>query len=179
MHKAEELLAELSGNYPSNIRSHSVLKQDSQLASCAPELLRNTPDRLLIWVPRLPSKSRGTKSLSYIELQELLWENSFAHFEQWHCSFIHTYHPKHCLGVLDVDNYYYKPIIDRIARALRTSDSFCRFSCSMYNYASEKLKPGCYIHISKNSEKVGNFEDFVLSAIAENGAQMGDFPKLA
>ena len=90
----------------------------------------------------------------------MLWDTDFAHFNKWHCDFIHVYHPDDANGIYDVDNYAYKPIIDAFVRALRSRDSLDHFSCGMYNFGSKNLKIGTYIHIYKRDEKVSLFRDF-------------------
>lgn len=92
------------------------------------------------------------------ELQEMLWDTQFAHFDKWHCDFIHVYSGEDFEGIYDVDNYAYKPIIDAFVGALRTRDNFDHFSFSMYNYRSETLKKGCFIHVYKRDEKVAVFQ---------------------
>jgi hypothetical protein len=162
IHKAEDLVAKLSTLYPlPTLSNYRIARSNLDLAPRTPALLHNGAERILIWLPRLPSKKRGTNSLLFQELQELLAESDLPHLDKWHCDFIHIYHPNNLTGILDVDNYDYKPVIDALTLALTTQDSFDHFSLSMYNLPHTELNPGCYIHISKRNEKVGFFQDFI------------------
>lgn len=162
IHKAEDLVDELSMHYPLPEQSnYRIAKANPDLAPRTPTLLFNNADRILIWIPRIPSKKRGTHSMVFEELQELLWENRFAHMDKWHCDFVHVYHPDNLVGILDVDNYDYKPLIDALTLALATQDSYDHFSFGMFNFPHYSLKPGCYIHVCRREEKVGFFHDLV------------------
>ena len=161
IHKAEDLVEQLSFRYPlGNLRNYQIAKSNPEIASSVPEILINSDERILIWMPRLPSKSRGVDSMVFQELQEMIWDTDFAHFSKWHCDFIHVYHPDDASGTYDVDNYAYKPIIDALARALHANDNLDRFSCSMFNHESESIKNGTYIHVYKREEKVQFFDNF-------------------
>ena len=163
VHKAEDLVAELTMHYPlPNPSNYKIARSNPDLAPRIPTLLHNSADRILIRMPRLPSKKRGTSSLVFQELRDLLQENNIPHLDKWHCDFVHVYHPDNLTGILDVDNYDYKPVIDTLTLALLTQDSIDHFSLSMYNLPHTELNPGCYIHISKRNEKVGFFQNFVL-----------------
>ena len=161
IHKAEDLVSELTLNYPLPISgNYRVARENPDLAARIPALLHNDASRILIWMPTLPSKKRGSNSLIFSELQEMLQVNHFTHLDQWHCDFIHIYHPNNLAGILDVDNYSYKPVIDALTLALASQDSFDHFSFSAYNLPHLTLKPGCYIHICKREEKVPFFQFF-------------------
>lgn len=161
VHYAEDLVAELSMHYPlPSASNYKIAKSNPDLASRIPVLRLNSEDSILIWMPRLPSKKRGTDSMVFQELREMLWENDFAHINKWHCDIIHIYRPNDLTGILDADNYFYKPVIDAIALALRSKDSRDHFSYSLYNFPHETIKPGCYIHVYKREEKVAIFRDF-------------------
>ena len=163
IHKTEDVVTEISLSYPTPGQSnYDIAKSDPELAERIPQILLNTEEKIILWIPKVPSKSRGPESIIYQEFTEMLWANTFAHFNKWHCDFIHAYHPTNRLGVHDVDNHYYKPLIDAIAVAITSKDAYDHFSCSFYNFPSEKLKPGCYIHITKPDEKVSDFEHFVV-----------------
>ncbi len=161
VHKAEDLVTELTMNYPLPVQSnYKIAKSNPDIASRTPDLLINTEEHIIIWMPRLPSKHRGPNSLIFQELQEMLQVSRFPRIDQWHCDFLHVYHPTNLAGVLDVDNYNYKPIIDALVIALCSQDSFDHFSYGAYNMAHLTLKPGCYIHICKRQEKVPIFQFF-------------------
>ncbi len=167
-HKTEDVITEITLSYPTPGQSnYDIAKSDPELAERIPQVLLNKEENIVIWTPRFPSKKRGIDSLTYQEFQEMLWRNTFAHFDKWHCAFIHTYRPENALGILDVDNYLYKPFIDAIARAIISIDDYKHFSCSMFNLPSENLKPGCYILISKSTQKVGNLENSILALLGQ------------
>lgn len=68
--------------------------------------------------------------------------------------------PDNPIGILDADNYLYKPIIDAIAFAVYSLDGFEHFSYSCYNLADETLNAGTYLVISNSTQKVGFFDFF-------------------
>lgn len=167
-HKMEDLLFDLFQKYPLPGHTYrSLAKNIPGLEDQIPQLIQNTEEQIIIWLPRLPSKKRGANSIVFQELRELLLENTFSHFPQWHADFIHTYHSDDMIGVLDADNYAYKPIIDALALALSSSDGYEHFSFGIHNYSSEKLKPGCYIYVQKKSENVQHFHDLIKGFSAE------------
>lgn len=159
VHKAEDVVDQLGFKYPlDTLRNYKIAKANPEIAPRIPEILINNDERVLVWMPRIPSKRRGVDSMVFQELQEMLWDTQFAHFNKWHCDFIHVYSREDLEGIYDVDNYAYKPIIDAFVCALRTRDNFDHFSFSMYNYCSETLKKGCFIHVYKRDEKVAVFQ---------------------
>ena len=167
-HKMEDLLFDLFQKYPLPGHTYrSIAKSIPGLEEQIPQLIQNTEDQIIIWLPRLPSKKRGTNSIVFQEFHELLLENTFSHFPHWHADFIHTYHTDDMIGILDADNYAYKPIIDALARALSSSDGYDHFSFGIHNYSSEKLKPGCYIYVQKESENVRFFQNLIKDYSAE------------
>ena len=163
LHKMEELIEQLDWSYPTEDRNCIKLAKDvPALTGRIPEILVKTEDRILIWMPRLPATAKWARSVGYKELTDLLYQEcaNLPRLGQWHCDFFHVFDPQNLVGVRDVDNYAYKPIIDSLARALCANDGYDNFSCAMFNYPSETLKIGCYIHIYKRAEKVAFFQDF-------------------
>lgn len=158
---AEHILDELEHKYPLPQQNlYTIAAKSKPLQDFIPRLLHNTSDRIIIWLPALPAKSRAANSHIFAELKGLLHSNTFASFPYWHCDFIHVFREDCRLGVRDVDNYPYKPIIDALVLGLSTRDGSDHFSCAMYNYFSATIKPGCYISISRREEKVRFFRDF-------------------
>lgn len=169
LHKIEDLLEALDWSYPTEDRNCIKLAKDvPALTGRIPEILVKTEDRILIWMPRLPATAKWARSVGYKELTDLLYQEcaNLPRLGQWHCDFFHVFDPQNLVGVRDVDNYAYKPIIDSLARALCANDGYDNFSCAMFNYPSETLKIGCYIHIYKRAEKVAFFQDFERLASA-------------
>lgn len=167
IHKLEDLLEELSLHYPLPIGKEGYLL-DIGTEPCGelPRIILDTPEEIIIWMKRLPPKGENAKSLGVSELRRLLYSRDLPHFKKWHCDFIHVYSPDKPVGMLDVDNYLYKPIIDLLAMALFAKDSLDNFSYALYNLPSETIKSGTYIHIFKREEKVlffQNFEEQILS----------------
>lgn len=161
VHRGEDQLAELRYMYPMPAKhwySNTPLKDG--VREFTPRLLVNTEDRILFWIPPLPAKTLRTNSLIFTEFTDLLHAHDFPHLGQWHCDFFHAHKEADLIGVRDVDNYPYKPIIDALANAFFSKDSYDNFSCSMYNISSNKLRPGCYIDVCKRSQKVRILEDF-------------------
>lgn len=72
----------------------------------------------------------------------------------------HIYHPDRNGGVLDVDNYNFKPIIDTVALAMHAKDSRDNFSMSQYNIPDYSIKPGYYFHVYKRDQKVQILRNF-------------------
>ena len=173
LHKMEDLIEELERSYPTGTGIYELAKQDPSLTGRIPEVLLNDSEQVLIWTPRLPAKNKWASSVGYRELQELLQKESplFPHFDQWHCDFIHVFRANNLVGVKDVDNYAYKPIIDTLTRAFRTNDAYDNFSYSMFNMPSETLKIGCYIHVYNRTKKVAFFRKFEELALVAWGAQ--------
>lgn len=158
---AEHILAELEFKYPLPQQNlYTIATQSKALQDFIPRLLLNTSDRIILWLPTLPAKSRAANGHIFAELKGLLRANTFASFPYWHCDFIHVFREDCRLGVRDVDNYPYKPIIDALVLGLSTRDSTDHFSCAMYNHFSSAIKPGCYISICRREEKVQFFTDF-------------------
>ena len=150
VHRAEELLTEISLSYPlAQDRSHSLTVEEADGIGPIPKLIFSNENEFMIWLPYLPSRRRTTTSLLFQEIQSLLFNAEIPHVKNWHCDFVHCYNPKHIVGVYDVDNHDYKAIIDLLARAMYTTDSYDHFSCGMYNLATAELEPGCYIHVVK------------------------------
>ena len=161
LHKVENLLTELGYRYPMpELTPYKLARKNPDIAPRIPQILHNSDKFLLLWVPSLPGKKRGTDSILFVELQEMLYLADLPRFQKWHTDFVHVYHPNDIAGVRDVDNYFYKPIIDAIARSLWSNDGYDNYSCAMYNLPSESLKPGCYIYICDRTEKVPFFDFF-------------------
>ena len=161
VYKTESVLEELGFMYPLP-QERGVLPEDcTNLPSDrSPRLLANEEDRILIWMPHLPQRQHFSSSNLLAELTQLLRVSDLHHMSNWHCDFLHVFPCGRHLGVRDVDNYPYKPIIDALTLALAAKDSADHFSCAMYNLFTDQTKPGCYILISKRSKKVGFFTDF-------------------
>lgn len=135
-----------------------------------PRILLNTDDNILLWIIRLPHAEKGYNSHLLSEFKELLKANTFPHISRWHCDFIHVFNHDSTHGMYDADNYHYKPFIDALVKTFSSYDSGDHFSYSAYNYFTELLPKGCYLHITKRSEKVGffrDFEDFVLANLSD------------
>lgn len=161
-HKAEDLIAQLKVNLPMPVSFENVEADVSRTSDDhTAEIITCSPEHIIIWMPRLPRHNRVYSSLALRELSLLLSRSKLPTFPQWHCDFIHVFSDIDNLdSALDVDNYPYKPIIDILARSLRTDDGAFNFSCGMYNMTSSALKTGCYLHIIKREQKVLFFEDF-------------------
>lgn len=179
IHLAEEVLENLDGGYPlPDKNKYTRVRNNTNLLPYAPKLLQNTEQQILIWLHSLPQRSIKSAGMIYWEIYDFLSEYflELHRFPDWHCDFIHVHPPETWAGILDADNYIYKPIIDDLTVALRTKDSYDRFSYSAYNLASDRIPAGCYIRVTKRSEKVGFFRDFEEQVIAlenaENAYQM-------
>lgn len=171
-HKTEVLINDLQLFYPCRTNASRYSHNINASSDLSPRLLQNTSDSILIWMPYLPRNTRTYNSLVYAELKELLQSNPLPSIQQWHCDFIHVFNNRTpFLGVMDVDNYPYKPIIDALASALCTTDGHYNFSCGMYNMTSADLIPGCYLHITKREQKVQFFKDFEAFALPLSNAQ--------
>lgn len=164
LYKAEDTIAALHDLYPlPAVRTPSDLAAQPDPAIPTPMLLYHSDDQILFWLPALPNKSRSTNSHLYTDFRELLQTHQFPLWGAWHCDFIHVFSPSNegaILGARDVDNYPYKPFIDALVLALRTSDGAFNFSYSAYNFVSNSIQSGCYILVSKRDKKVGFFQDF-------------------
>lgn len=160
VHRLETLLDELHLSYPMPSQTYySLAKEYREIAGNVPQLLLNTEDQVIIWTPKLSSKKRSINNIFYWELKDMLGASNFAQYEKWHCDFCHVYHPDNWAGVLDVDNYNYKPIIDALVLAFGTQDSYDNFSYSCFNLPSSCLKAGCYICVCRREEKVRFFSE--------------------
>ena len=165
VHRAEELLAEISLSYPIvQNRSHSLTAENADHIGPTPKLLFSNDDEFIFWLPSLPSRKRTTTSLIYQEIKELLFSADLPHFPNWHCAFIHCFRPKHIVGVYDVDNYDYKPTIDLIARSMLAKDSFEHFSLGLYNVSTDELRPGCYVYVTSRESQECFIQTFVSKA---------------
>lgn len=160
VHRLEDLMKELRWSYPLlNNNWYDIAVSDPLLQDEMPQLLENTPDRILIYTPNLPPNYNGTNSLYFLEFQGFLQTHRLCNFKKWHCDFIHVYDDKPD-GIFDADNYFYKPIIDALARAIGSFDCTDWFSYSKYNLPSKTIRKGCYIQITNRDEKVGFFQEF-------------------
>jgi hypothetical protein len=159
-HKTEDLIADLRMSLPVYTDFRFTEETDTPASEDhAPKVLQCSPESILIWIPRIPRYNRAYSSLALWELDQLLLHSNIPSLPKWHCDFIHI-HPlkaNHLGAAFDVDNHPYKPVIDILARALRTDDSAFNFSCGMYNMISDDLKPGCYMHITKIEHNVRFF----------------------
>lgn len=172
IHDLEELVDEVSMSYPLPIGREGYL-MDIGTESCdyLPRIILDTPEKIIIWMKRLPSKNESARFLGITELRQLLYSRDLPHFKKWHCDFIHVYSPDKPVGMLDVDNYLYKPVIDLLAMALFAKDSLDNFSYALYNLPSETIKSGTYIHICKREEKVQFFQDFEKLVLASGSPE--------
>lgn len=169
VHKLEEQIDTISLSYPLPIdRDGYLLDIGTDTCDHLPSIILDTPEKIIIWMKRLPSKNESTRTLSITELRQLLYSHNLTPFKSWHCDFIHVYSPDNPTGIRDVDNYLYKPIIDLLAMALFAKDSLNNFSYAMYNLPSETLKSGTYICICKREEKVQFFQDFENQILAND-----------
>ena len=170
LYKTEDTLAALHDMYPlPSVRTPSDLAAQSDTAIPAPVQLNHSNDQILFWLPSLPNKSRGANSHLYTVFRALLQVHQFAPFGAWHCDFIHVFSPSNegaILGARDVDNYPYKPFIDALVLALRSPDEAFNFSFGAYNMLSDRIKSGCYISITKRTQKVGFFQEFENQILA-------------
>ena len=159
--RAEALLDELQFKYPLPSKERSrYTRAGKNLQAHLPQILLNSEDCVIIWMPSMPAIGHSVNNLLFAELSDLLLSHDFPHFKKWHCDFVHVF-PQEMLGCRDVDNYPYKPVIDALTLAFRTRDGGDYFSCSMYNHFTKSIKQGCYIVVTKRNEKVGFFADFV------------------
>lgn len=170
LYKSEDTIGALHDMYPlPAVRTPSDLAAQSAPDIPAPMLLYRSNDQILFWLPSLPNKSRSANSHLYTDFRALLQTHQFAPFGAWHCDFMHVFSGSNegpILGARDVDNYPYKPFIDALVLALRSPDAAFNFSFGAYNMLSDRIKSGCYISITKRSQKVGFFnvfESFVLA----------------
>lgn len=172
IHELEDQLDELSSKYPlpSGVKGY-LLDIGSDPCEQLPCILLDTPERIILWMKRLPHKSESIGSLGITELRQLLYSHDLTPFRSWHCDFIHVYLPDKPMGILDVDNYLYKPIIDILSMALFAKDSYDNFSYAMYNLPSKSIRSGTYIHICTRDEKVPFFQDFEKMILAVQSSQ--------
>lgn len=170
LYKTEDTIAALRDMYPlPSVRTPAELAKQLDPAIPFPMLLCNNEDHILFWLPTLPNKSRSVNSHLYTDFQVLLRANHFAPYGSWHCDFVHVFSPSNqcaILGARDVDNYPYKPFIDALVLALRSSDAAFNFSYGAYNLLSDCVKSGCYISITKRAKKVGFFQEFEKQILA-------------
>lgn len=165
VHRAEELLTEISLSYPlAQSHSRSLTVEEAETIGPIPKLLFSNDDEFIFWLPSLPSRKRTTTSLIYQEIKELLFNADLPRFANWHCAFIHCFRPKHIVGVYDVDNYDYKPTIDLIARSMLAKDSFEHFSLGLYNVSTDELRPGCYVYVTSRESQEWFIQTFVSKA---------------
>lgn len=169
-HQLDDIITTLTRQYPLQQRSfYSIAHGNPKLEPYLPKVIVDHPERLVIWLPALPPARRTVDNHVFKEFEGLLQNlGDRPQFQQWHCDFIHIFHPTSLRGIRDVDNYNYKPLIDALTLALGARDCTDQFSSAQYNLLSEKLKPGCYIHVSKRCEKVPFFhffEDLILTSM--------------
>ena len=160
IHRTEDLVMEMLLRYPLP-RKHPLICTGEDEQFC-PKVLFKSNSRVIVWLPFVPARSQkfSSKEIILSELHSVLRDADLPSIPSWHCDFMNIYHSEKVGGILDVDNFDWKPIIDTIARAMKTPDGFNRFSCSMYDFVSDQLKIGCYIQISKRDEKIPFFRDF-------------------
>lgn len=176
IHRAEELLTEVSLSYPIvQDRSPSLTAEESDSIGPIPKLIFSNKNAFMIWLPYLPSRRRAATSLLFQETQDLLFSTDVPRLKNWHCDFVHCYHPKHIVGVYDVDNHDYKAIIDLIAKAMFSKDSYDHFSCGMYNLATADIEPGCYMRVVKRETKDSFLKDFISQATTSSTELEGAF----
>lgn len=160
VHKLQSLACELHLHYPSAPKEFYIPQvQPPEISAPHPEILIQNENRILIYMPCFPPRRDQRSNLFTDQLKYLLATVNLPSLGKWHCDFIHVY-PHNSKRGYDVDNYYYKPIIDYLAAAMGTYDCTDWFSCSMYNHYTDNINNGFYIIISKRMEKVPFFRDF-------------------
>ena len=166
-HHAEELLIDIAGRYPMpELTIYKLARKCSDTSAYTPKLLKNSDEHIVIWMPHLPTKkARTTDHILFQELSDLLFEEKFPQFKKWHCDFVHVFDPDEPFGILDADNYLYKPIIDALTFAIQSKDCMEYFSYSFYNLENKTVHPGTYIVVSNRTQKV-EFFDFFASLIS-------------
>ena len=169
-HQLDDIITATTKQYPLPERSFfDIASGNPKLEPYLPKMIVDHPDRLVIWMPVLPPARRTVDSHIFKEFDGLLQTiGDRPQFQQWHSDFIHVFHPTALRGIRDVDNYNYKPLIDALALAFGTRDCTDKFSSAQYNLLTERIQPGCYIHISKRCEKVPFFqffEDLILASV--------------
>ena len=169
-HQLDDIITATTRQYPLPQRTFfDIASGNPKLEPYLPKVIVDHPERLVIWIPALPPARRTVDNHLFKEFEGLVQSlGDRPHFQQWHGDFIHVFHPTSLRGIRDVDNYNYKPIIDALALALGLRDCTDQFSSAQYNLISEKIQPGCYLHVSKRCEKVPFFqffEDLILASM--------------
>lgn len=161
VHAAQDMLQTLEMDYPHPTNNaYSRMLENEALAQIAPKLLLNTEEQILIRTEKLPARTASAYALLLDEFEAFLHKYTLAHFTDWHCDFIHVHPTTNLLGIRDTDNYPYKPFIDALSRAVFAPDSYDHFSYASYNYPCDNITTGCYMLISKRSQKVPFFQNF-------------------
>ena len=161
-HKTEEVIISLKYAYPQRHSSfYEMASRIPEVAETVPKLLLCTDSEFILWMPSLPSKDRAQTSIFMRETEDLLYSANLPCFKKWHCDFVHCYPEDNLYGVLDVDNYHSKPILDVIARAMFANDGRDNFSLALYNYPTTEINRGFYIHVYKRNEKIRFLADFI------------------
>ena len=162
VHETEEVIIGLKYTYPQRHSSfYELASRIPEIAETVPKLLLCNDSEFILWMPYLPSKKRTPHDIIFHEAQDLLtFHSNLPRLKKWHCDFVHCYPHDGAEGVMDVDNYYYKPMIDIIARAMFARDSYDNFSVSLFNCPATEVKKGFYIHVYERAEKVRFLSDF-------------------
>ena len=161
-HRMTDIISDLMCSYPIANENHYLAAMSiPEISESIPKILFCDEDEFAFWILELPPKNKNARNnLIILEAEDMLLHSQIPRFKKWHMDCFHIYHPDRMGGVLDVDNYNFKPVIDAVAIAMYAKDSYDNFSMSQYNISDYNIKPGFYFHIYKRDEKVRFLQNF-------------------
>lgn len=142
---AEALLR--SGRDPETADGWKEISQDIRI--------HKADDVVCIYMPFIPPKKHTEHSFIIdLLLRQLMREMPFPKWQKVHILFNHVF-PTNVSGIpKDVDNYNYKPVIDRIARAMLFSDSAAHCSLEARAEFRDDCSAGCYILVTPDEDQL-------------------------
>lgn len=161
IHELEQLLWVYCDEYWfSRVDMTNDMLRDPQLLENAIEIEMNA-DQVLIRMPHIAARKepryRLPEDLLAAKLASL---RNLPKLGQCHATFCHVYPSSVSSMPKDVDNYYYKRVIDLLAYTFGFSDCPMTFSMSMESFVSDTVAPGTYIWLEKKLPK--KFENQIL-----------------
>lgn len=168
MHKAEELYADITTDYPIPNNAAASVSEDCALPheKYLPKMCYQDSEAAVIYLPQQRTRRNAKSlpiSLHIAEFRDFILAANFPTLTDWQADFIHVFHPDDAEYCRDVDNYEYKKYIDLIARKMGVKDSGRHFSLAMHNEFTTAIAPGTYIIIQQRISLLPE----ILSCFAE------------
>lgn len=141
-------------------------KGDDGKAICDCIRVKVLDDAVEIYLPYLPPRVNASRDhiLSDLLLRKLCSVENRPRFNSVHISFTHVFSNATISGQRDLDNYYYKSVIDILSFIFGFPDSALTCSLSTEAVFTEKVPSGVYIKITPKVPKTEFFTELETQA---------------